>query len=76
MISSEVISTNVVRVGWDNGALYVEFKRKDGSSFYEYPGVPMEKYTSVVSAASVGKAINAEIKPFYEGKPVDNPFDN
>ena len=73
MITSHVESSNVRRVGWDNGKLFVEF---NSGQVYAYSGVPFETYEEVISAPSVGRFINQEIKAKFtvEGPLDANPF--
>lgn len=60
----EVNSSNISRVGYDetNGDLQVEFK---SGSKYVYHGVLKSVYESLLKAPSIGKFVNAEIKPHY-----------
>lgn len=69
MIESHVDSSNLLRVGWDEGTLYIEFHgRPQGSPgrVYAYDNVPMSQYTVIVEAESAGKAFNGNVKGRYE----------
>lgn len=59
MLQSLVDSSNVNRVGWDNGTLYVDF-HKTGT--YSYAGVPLDVYNEFIAAPSAGKFFIAEVK--------------
>lgn len=73
MIVSEVQSSNVRRVGWDSGKLFVEYQN---DKVYAYLDVPFDLYEESVSAPSVGRFINQEVKSkFVVEGPLDiNPF--
>lgn len=63
MLQTAVESSNVSRIGWVNGDLYVEFVK---TGVYRYNNVPVDKYTLLTTPGiSVGKALNSEIKAFY-----------
>lgn len=62
-----VSSSNVSAVGYEEATqtLYVTF---NGGGTYSYDGVPKEKYLSLLSAPSIGKFINSNIKPAHSVK--------
>lgn len=57
-----VVSSNIAQVGYEQETkhLYVEF---NNGTVYRYLDVNEEVYEQLVNAASVGKFLNAEIKP-------------
>ena len=59
-----VVSSNVVSVGYKDNDLYVNYK----SGNYVYRGVPKEKYDDLLKAGSKGKYMYAHIKGKYEYK--------
>ena len=59
-----VSSSNVVSVGYDAGSSTLEVEFKDGS-IYQYHSVPSEHFDAMLSAESVGKYLNANIKHKY-----------
>lgn len=61
-----VTSSNVISVGWADDVLEVEFK----GGVYHYAGVPKATYDELMKAESVGRYINAFIKPRYEATKV------
>lgn len=64
MRMNSVKSSNVSQVGYDADGhrLGVIF---NGGAEYHYHGVPQEVYDKVVSAESVGTAIEKLVKPHY-----------
>lgn len=64
----DVQSSNILKVGHDGENMGVVFK---GGGEYHYAGVPREVFDKVVSAESVGKAINAHIKPKFPAKKIE-----
>lgn len=58
----DVVSSNVVSVGWSNNRLYVDFKR--GS--YVYKDVPEKVYNELLAAESKGKYMCREVKGKYD----------
>lgn len=60
-----VKSSNVISVGYDEAQeiLEVEFK---GGSVYQYFSVPIEVYTGMITASSVGSFLATEVKGSYE----------
>lgn len=61
---SDVVSSNLARVGYDRKAqrLYVDFK---SSGRYVYSGVPFDTYAALLLAESKGGYLASEIKPKY-----------
>lgn len=57
-----VTSSNVARIGYQNGQLQVDFN--SGSS-YIYDNVPQEMFTKFQNAPSKGKFLHWEIKGNY-----------
>lgn len=57
-----VSSSNVGAVGYQDETLYVEFLN---GGYYKYIGVPEHEYNNLLSAESVGKYLNSNIKPIY-----------
>jgi hypothetical protein len=59
-----VDSTNIVRVGYDDGSqeLYIEF---DSGRTYIYSDVASTTYEELMAADSKGSYLNREIKPNY-----------
>jgi hypothetical protein len=62
-----VISSNIASVGWENDTLEVTFA---SGTTYQYVGVPKSIYDGLVSAKSVGKHFNTNIKNVYSFKKV------
>lgn len=58
-----VNSSNLSKVGYSNGTLYIEF---NSGSLYSYSNVPEHIYNSLLSASSKGKYFHAYIKNSYE----------
>jgi KTSC domain len=72
MLHSAVESSNVRSLAWDNGTLYVEFIK---TGWYCYTEVPMDKYEALIApGVSVGKTLNAEIKPFHKFEQCTSPM--
>jgi hypothetical protein len=59
-----VQSSGVNRVGYDymGERLFLEY---EGGKLYEYFRVPEERYDALMSADSIGRYVNYEIKPYY-----------
>jgi hypothetical protein len=59
-----VMSSNIVAIGYDAGSCVreVEFK---GGEVYQYIGVPAQHHTGLMNAESHGKYLNAHIKGKY-----------
>lgn len=64
---SEVDSSNIKSVGYLNENLLVEYHSGD---VYSYKHVPASLYDKIVTAESVGRMINNEVKGKYEFKPL------
>jgi hypothetical protein len=64
MERKSVNSSNLVSVGYapDSETLEVEFKN---SGIYQYFNVPLVMYERLMTADSIGKYFNAEIKEAY-----------
>lgn len=58
-----VTSSNVVSIGYDPPSETLEIEFKNG--VYQYYNVPQEIYEQLISSPSVGKFLNAYIKPVY-----------
>lgn len=58
-----VISSNIAGIGYNeqNQLLKVSFKNKNGYSLYVYENVPLDVYRTVISSASIGKALSEHI---------------
>lgn len=71
MLQSAVESSNVAKVGWHNGDLYIEFIK---TGVYLYRNVPLDKYEALIQpGVSVGKVLNAEVKPYHTFEKVEWP---
>ena len=57
----EVISSNVVAVGYENNQLFVDYK----SGSYVYDNVPEEIFAGLLAAESKGKYMHAKVKGRY-----------
>lgn len=58
----EVVSSNVVAVGYEDNNLYVDYK----SGSYVYKDVPEEIYNALLNAESKGKFMWAKVKGKYD----------
>lgn len=58
-----VISSNLARVGYENGILHIEF---NSGSLYAYYNVPERIYEGLMSASSHGSYFHANIKGIYD----------
>lgn len=58
----QVVSSNVVAIGYENNDLYVDFK----SGSYVYKDVPREIYDALLVAESKGKFMWAHIRDRYD----------
>lgn len=65
----KVTSSNVDEVAYDpeNKLLYVRFTNK---SIYSYDGVSQEVFDGLLTAESVGKYLNANVKPAFTHKKI------
>lgn len=61
MKRTQVQSSNVVSIGYEDGVLEVEFR----GGVYRYAKVPPIIYSAAFAAESVGKFINENVKPFF-----------
>jgi hypothetical protein len=61
-----VNSDAVQSIGYQNGTLYVMYKR--GVKAYEYPGVPAATYEALMAADSKGTFISANIRKQYPAR--------
>lgn len=68
MIRIPVTSSNLVSIGHEGTTLEVEFKH---GGLYRYFNVPVDKYNALMSAESVGKFLNSEIKPTHGYEKID-----
>ena len=59
-----VRSTNVASVGYDPKSEVLEIAFKSGG-VYQYSGVPVERYQSLMKASAIGSYFIREIKPWY-----------
>lgn len=66
MTRQPVESSNIASVGFDHesNTLQVEFKSGD---VYEYKGVQTHEWRALMNAESIGRELNATIKPNYPG---------
>jgi hypothetical protein len=57
-------SSNIFSVGYDDKAAFlaVQFKRKEGSVTYTYPGIPRRVYEGLLDADSPGKFFNEHVR--------------
>lgn len=65
MYRQPVTSSAVVSVGYDRKRHMLEVE-VDGGAVYQYLDVPAREYFALVSADSVGRYYNQEIKANYE----------
>lgn len=68
MILVEVVSSNVKKIGYENGKLYVLYS----GGLYEYDGVTKEIYEELLASESKGKYISQNIKGRYNYKKVES----
>ena len=59
----EVASSNIKRIGWEDGDLYVLYL---SGTLYKYKGVPKDVYTSLCRTDSFGQFLNKHVKGHYE----------
>lgn len=62
MMLFSVLSSNLSKVGYENGTLYIEFH---SGGFYRYSDVPEYVYRELMSAESKGKYFAKNIKNVY-----------
>lgn len=60
-----VNSSNVQEVGYDEPTQELQVRFKN-NSLYRYIGVPKVEFDNLLGAESVGKYLNANIKPVYQ----------
>lgn len=65
-----VTSSNVKAIGYDDGALFVEFH---GSGTYRYDKVPRQVFDDFLAAESAGRFFAANVRGKFGHKPVDAP---
>lgn len=62
----EVYSSRVARIGYEDGALHVEWATpRPGKEVSVYEDVPEKLADEVMNAASVGQALRLSIEPQY-----------
>jgi hypothetical protein len=72
MISQAVVSSNISRIGYQRGTLYIMF---NSGVAYAYPGVPFPTYNNMAEAESVGQFFHHHIKnKFTHTKLEHDPF--
>lgn len=64
MDRTDVVSSNLKSVGYDEGSETLEIEFHNGS-VYQYFGVPPEEHRELMDADSHGKYLAAEIKDKY-----------
>jgi KTSC domain len=80
MNRTSVKSSNIKSIGYSDGVLEVEFKRKTADSaedsqpgqVYQYEGVPAAEYEALMKAESIGKHFSANIRTAYTGKKIED----
>lgn len=65
---TNVESSNVEAVAWEDETLYVKFLN---GTYYKYNGVSQEVYNNLVTADSVGKFLNQNIKGVFSYEKID-----
>ena len=63
MYKVNVESSNISRIGYENGELFVEFK---GGSTYKYINVPQEVFINMINADSKGRYLTENVKSRYD----------
>lgn len=61
----EVESTNLRKVGYENGSLFLEYS---SGALYQYDEVPKNLYEELLTSESKGKFVNACVKGKYKFK--------
>lgn len=69
MNRTPVISSHVASVGYDPSTMTLEVEFLSGR-VYQYFDVPESLYQGLMSASSVGKFLNQNIKGFYRYTPL------
>ena len=73
MISSDVQSSNIKRVGWHRMTVFIEF---NNGGCYAYEHVSLKEYNALVAADSVGSYFYHEFRSRFPYKKLDvNPFE-
>lgn len=57
-----VVSSNLSKVAWIDGTLYIEFK---DSSVYSYANVPEQTFENLLSADSPGRYFHSYIRDYF-----------
>jgi len=65
----DVVSSNIKSIGYDENDRILEIVFK-GDRIYQYIGVPLVVYTSLMNAQSHGKYFHSNIKDKYETRRV------
>jgi len=68
----KVESSNIERIGYKDKLLRVEFKGKDGTTTYDFPGCPLKIYNSFLMADSMGKFFAKNVRGEFETRKVSN----
>ena len=72
MLNTYISSSNIHRVGWQRGTLYIEF---NSGTIYAYDHVPFAQYLLLAGADSVGQHFHKYIKTEYQYVKLDyDPF--
>lgn len=64
-----VKSSNIARIGYDNGDAYVEFKN---GNIYKYPSTDKQIVDQLIKAESVGKAFSQTLKNAEKYEKLEN----
>lgn len=59
-----VKSSNIARLGWNDGVLHVEFSN---GGLFSYSGVTNAMYNGLLSAKSIGAHFSKHIRPKHKG---------
>lgn len=59
-----VKSSNIAKLGWNDGVLHVEFSN---GGLFSYAGVSNQLYNELMSAKSIGCHFGKHIRPKYKG---------
>lgn len=63
-----VESSNVLRVGWSDGGMYVMFR---SGNIYFYYGVSRQRAVAMIRSTSVGRYLNSKIKGKFASERID-----
>lgn len=66
----KVDSSNVHSIGYDGATKTLQVRYKGSGKTYEHQNVPYDVHAKLMLAGSVGKYLNANIKPHYAAKEV------